>query len=109
MLMLRDGVTIHTIVKGIPKDETTSESDPLYDLSFNILISIIRDKLEDYDDLFLKDADIIYSVSGYVIRYIECNCCGEAELANMRDFVDVDRSYFENMSRGGWCEPRAKC
>lgn len=101
MMLLRDGVTIHTIVKGIPKDETTSESDR------GAVISIIRNNLEDYDDLSLKDADIVYSVSGYVTRYIECNCFGEAELANMRDFVYVDRSHFESMSRGGWCEPRA--
>lgn len=101
MMLLRSGITMPTILKDIPRDETASEGDR------EALIAIIQDNIEDFDDLSLKDADVIYSVSGYVTRYIDCNCFGDAELADMSDFINFDRSHFDSMSRGGWTEPRA--
>ena len=60
MMLLRDGITIPTIVTQIPKDEASSEVDR------QALISIIKEDIEDFDDLSHKDADVIFLVCGYL-------------------------------------------
>ena len=72
-MLLRDGVNILTIMEGSPmENEINTEGDRL------ALTSIIKDHIQDFDDLLLKDADLIYSVAVYVTRYIECNSFGES-------------------------------
>lgn len=99
MMLLRDGVTISTIAKQIPKNEATSEIDR------DALVSIIKDHIEDFDDLSHKDADVIFSVCGYVSRYVECDCFDAAEASELSNLLEFDRSHFDSMSRGGWTEP----
>ena len=69
-------------------------------------MSIIQDNVEDFDDLSTKDGDVIFSVAGYVTRYVDCQCFSASQLSQPF-VVDFDRSHFDRrpMSRGGWIEP----
>ena len=101
MMLLRDGITIPTIVTQIPKDEASSEVDR------QALISIIKEDIEDFDDLSHKDADVIFFcvASSSVSRYVAFNCLDSTEVSQTTDALEFNRSHFDSMSRGGWTEP----
>jgi len=81
----------------VPSPELSEGVDSIY--------TILRENLEnmDSDALSHTEAGIIYSVSGYVTRYIHCDCVPCA----MAHEITTDRTHFEAMSRGGWVTPNA--
>ena len=94
-MLLREGISIEEIAEDLPPRHSDSNSDTV-----NTVVSILRTEL-DFHDLSHAEADVIYSLSGYVRQHVNCDCIAPAFAENIR----VDKSHFYSMSRGGWQEP----
>lgn len=55
--------------------------------------------MSDFEDLSHNDADVIYSVAGYVTSVIKCDCFEPPA-------TQEDNSHFLAMTRGGWTVPQ---
>lgn len=95
MMLLREKIPICELQHDalpVPKDQNDND--------INTLVSILRDDM-DFDDLTHIEADVIYSVCGYVSKFVQCVCVPPSISENLI----VDRTHFDSMSRGGWKEP----
>ncbi len=71
---------------------------------------ILKDNIEDFDDLSLNDSDVIFSVTGYVARYVECDDFVHSEVSPSFEVLDLDRTLFNSMYVPGRLDgDKSKC
>ena len=91
VMLLREGVNLCQLT--CTKEKQVLEED------IQKVRELLHDDMQHFDDLSQMDADIIYSVAGYVTNAVNCSCFEPP-------VFQQDSSYFEAMSRGGWTVPQ---
>ena len=90
-MLLKDGVSLQQLSDS--KEKAVLENDIV------TVERLLVNEIGDFEDLSHTDADVIYSVSGYVTSAVNCDCF-------VPPVIEEDVSHFEAMSRGGWTVPQ---